>query len=134
MLNFIRTSFRRWLALARSLFADALAAGRRDGLRAACFEFEVGARTLHAFALGAPIIVGEMLRVTRETVGLRAAWRAGVLAETYVRRRCEVLGVPVGSPTHNVVLAWATDVVSFWESEAGGGDAAGARDDDTISD
>jgi hypothetical protein len=118
MINFLVTLAVRWSGLACSLISDACAAYSREGLRAAFFEVGVRARVLHTLTLGSPIIFGEMLRTTRETEGLRAAWRAGEPTEDYVRRRCAEVGVSVGSPTHNVVLVWATEVVNWWEWSA----------------
>jgi hypothetical protein len=117
VLNFFVTLAARWLGLACSLAGDARAAYAREGLRAALFELEVGARTAHALALGSPIIFGELLRATREAEGLRVARRAGWSVEAYVRRRCVEVGVPLGSETHTAVLVWATEIVNFWERE-----------------
>ncbi len=121
LLNFFVTVFLRWLAAARRLCADTRAAYTRDGLRAACFEFELRARTAHALALSAPLIFNELLDLTVESEGLRAAMRDGIAPETYVRRKCELLGVPVGSPTFNAMLTWAWQIRNYSEAR---GDAS----------
>jgi hypothetical protein len=117
VLPFLLTVSVRWLAALRSLCADARAAYKSNGARAALFEVEMRGRALYALALGAPVIFGELLDVTRESEGLRAAWRAGVAPETYVRRRCEGTGIAVGSPTYMAVLSWSWSLINFWERD-----------------
>ncbi|MBC7928991.1 MAG: hypothetical protein H7Z38_00295 [Rubrivivax sp.] len=109
----------RWLAALRRLFAEASTAYSRDGLRAALFEVELRARVFHALLLGAPLIFDEMIELQRESRGLLAAWRDGLAPEAYVRRKCEALGICIGSPTHVAILSWAWATVNHWEARRG---------------
>jgi hypothetical protein len=114
VLNFLLTLLSRWLVVARDSFTSMRAAYRSRGLRAALFELEMRAKTCCALALGSPLVFAELLATVTETENLRAAWDAGVAPETYVRRRCEAMGIAVGSPTYLAILAWSWSMVNFW--------------------
>lgn len=116
MREFFSMLVRRWLAAARSLFADMRWGYRSDGLRGLLFEMEVWAKSFRALALGWPLIMNECVACTRESEGILAAWREGVSPHAYVRRQCESLGLPLGSPEHAACLAWAVSFINFMEA------------------
>ncbi|HEX8071054.1 MAG TPA: hypothetical protein VF546_13950 [Pyrinomonadaceae bacterium] len=111
---------RRWLAVARGVCVEARAAYARGGWKAAAFEVEMRARALYALALAAPVIFQELVALTHVVEGWRAAWRAGLAPETYARRRCEALGIRIGSPTYLGILSFLWSLRDHWEQQDGG--------------
>ena len=116
MLNFFMMLFRRWVAVSRSFLADVRSGYRRDGPFGVGLETRLWFNSLSALALGAPLILGELLALTTMTEDLRTALSVGSTPDAYVRAKCSRLGIALGSPTHHAILAFAWSFRNYLES------------------